>query len=465
MESLNDSIQLIIRSLRRFLSLSFILAGMILTVRFYEIIITSSFSNYPDGSITNLLIGLKYDLILYLRLSAFLMLPFLLIAYYRQKIARNFFIIISLILVLGDIFLLQYFSTARVPLGADLLGYSIEEMRHTVGASGKLNILPFIFIGIYLTIMARVFLKHVYFRLKPWMMAVLTVLMFGSPVPSKYLKPDPSKFDNEFSMLTATNKLDFFAESMLNHYLNQGRLNSKAFTFTPATTANVKSESISFTYINPDYPFLHKENTPDILGEYFNLGDTSPNIILIIVESLGRAYSGQGAYLGTFTPFLDSLMQKSLYWENCLSTSGRIFQVLPSTLASLPFGDHGFAELGKKMPDHLSLISILKKQADYTSSFFYGGEAEFDNMDIFLHRQGIDQIIDSRKFGSDYQKLPALANGFSWGYGNREIFRRYLEDLTRTPKSKRMDVMLTLAMHDPFMITNQDYYRLSIHHY
>jgi uncharacterized sulfatase len=274
-------------------------------------------------------------------------------------------------------------------------------------------------------------------------------------LPIKQLNPDPSTFSDEFSLFAANNKLGFFAQSLSTHYLHQGSLNKHEFTFNTVASS---PEGNPFTYINPEYPFLHQETTPDVLGEYLNLGKTPPNIVLIIVESLGRAYSGQNAYLGSFTPFLDSLMQKSLYWENCLSTSGRTFQVLPTTLASLPFGEHGFAELEDKMPDHLSLISILKKQAGYSSSFVYGGEAEFDKMDAFLNRQGIDQIIDSRKFGSDYTKLPASASDFSWGFGDHEIFRRYLEDLKAKPDTPRMDVMLTLAMHSPFIVTNQEYY-------
>ena len=110
------------------------------------------------------------------------------------------------------------------------------------------------------------------------------------------------------------------------------------------------------------------------------------------------------------------------------------------------------------MPDHLSLISLLKKQAGYTSSFVYGGEAEFDKMDVLLHRQGVDKIIDIRSFDSGYTKLPASGAGFTWGYGDREIFRKYLEDLKSSPNSSRMDVMLTLAMHDPFNVPNQEYY-------
>jgi uncharacterized sulfatase len=455
MANFKESTQLVIRSLRRYLSLSFILASMILMVRLYEIVITSNFSNYPFGSFGILLKGIKFDLILYLQLSAILMIPFLIIAYFSQKAARYFFTIVSILLILGDILLLQYFSAARVPLGADLLGYSLSEIRQTVGASGELNIFPFIVIFLYLAFMVRVFITHVYFKLKPWLMAVLTVLMFGSLLPVKQFNPNPSKFDNEFSLFVANNKLSFFAQSITNYYLHHGSLNKQTYTFNTVASS---PEGNPFTYVNQDYPFLHQETTPDVLGEYFNLGETPPNIVFVIVESLGRAYSGQDAYLGSFTPFMDSLMQKSLYWENCLSTSGRTFQVLPSTLASLPFGDHGFAELEDQMPDHISLISLLKKQAGYSSSFVYGGEAEFDKMDAFLNRQGIGQIIDSRKFGADYTKLPASANGFSWGFGDHEIFRRYLEDLKNNRNTPRIDVMLTVATHDPFNVPNQDYF-------
>jgi uncharacterized sulfatase len=455
MANFKESIQLVIRSLRRFLSLSFILASMILMVRFYEIVITSNFSNYPFGSFSILLYGLKYDFILYLQISAILMVPYLLIAYFSQKTALYFFTIISVILILGDILLLQYFAAARVPLGADLLGYSLSEIRQTVGASNQINIFSYVVIILYLAFMTRVFLRHVYLKVKPWAMATLTVLMLCSLLPVKQFKPNPAKFDNEFSMFMTNNKLGFFAQSVSSHYLNKGTINKQPFTFKTTVSS---PEGNPFTYINPDYPFLHQETTPDVLGEYFNFGETPPNIVLIIVESLGRAYSGQNAYLGSFTPFLDSLMQKSLYWENCLSTSGRTFQVLPSTLASVPFGDHGFAELVNQMPDHVSLISLLKKQAGYSSTFVYGGEAEFDKMDAFLNKQGIDEIIDSRKFGTTYNKLPASASGFSWGFGDRDIFLRYLETINNKPGTPKMDVMLTTAMHDPFNVPDQGYF-------
>ena len=63
------------------------------------------------------------------------------------------------------------------------------------------------------------------------------------------------------------------------------------------------------------------------------------------MEGLGRAFTNKGAYLGNFTPFIDSLAEKSLYWENFLSEGGRTFAVLPSFLGSLPFAKNGFNEL------------------------------------------------------------------------------------------------------------------------
>lgn len=454
MGKFTDTLGLLVRTLRRFISLSLILAGMILLVRLYELVITSNYYNYPPGSFSSLLIGIKYDIILYLRISAVLMIPFLLLGLFSQKAARVFFISASVFLVLGDMLLLKYFSTAGVPLGADLFAYSIEEINQTVQSSGEMNVWPFIFMALFLVYMVRVFIKHVYYKLKPWMLFIISAAMFTSLAPLDFLKPQPSDFENEFSLFAATNKLNFFSESVLKRYVFNEQLDMQAYTFkTKVATADG-----SFTYLNEDYPFLHNETTPNVLGKYFEPIETKPNIVFIIVESLGRAYSGEDAYLGSFTPFLDSLMDKSLYWENNLSTSGRTFEVLPSTLASVPFGDRGFAELGEDMPDHLSLISILETQANYTSSFTYGGEAHFDNMDIFLKRQGIDKIIDNTVFGTGYEKMPASASGFSWGFGDKEIFRRYIDEVKADTASPRMDVILTLAMHSPFVVANQEYY-------
>jgi uncharacterized sulfatase len=59
-----------------------------------------------------------------------------------------------------------------------------------------------------------------------------------------------------------------------------------------------------------------------------------------------------------FTPFLDELSGKSLYWANFLATQGRTFGALPSILGSLPYAEKGFTNLGERMPNTLTLIKF-----------------------------------------------------------------------------------------------------------
>ena len=111
------------------------------------------------------------------------------------------------------------------------------------------------------------------------------------------------------------------------------------------------------------------------------------------------------------------------------------------------------------MPNHLSLISLLRHNG-YQSSFYYGGDAHFDNMDIFLQKNNINTIFDEKTFPATYTKMPAN-NGFTWGYGDKELFRRYIETLgndTTQYKPPYCNVLLTVSTHSPFLINDQAIY-------
>ena len=117
---------------------------------------------------------------------------------------------------------------------------------------------------------------------------------------------------------------------------------------------------------SPDYPFLTTDTVADVLSPFLRHDTQPPQLVIIVVEGLGRAFTNEGAYLGNFTPFLDSLSKQSLYWDNFLSAGGRTFAVLPSVLGSLPFARQGFLAMGADMPPtlslDLSLIHICRKR-------------------------------------------------------------------------------------------------------
>ncbi|HET6557266.1 MAG TPA: LTA synthase family protein [Prolixibacteraceae bacterium] len=440
---------------RRFLSMSLILGAFLLLVRLYDMLVVAPMAGYPHGSWESQVYGIGYDFLLWLKVSLWLMIPIIAIGYYSRLWQKIVFISIAVMIVLFDLALVEYFSVARIPLGADVFAYSKEEMMHTLNASGQMSlstVLPSVIFSI-LVVNTLAFVKTI--TLGNGLRRTLTTLIFLSVFLGSFTNPYPQDYRNEFQMYVASNKLSFFTESVDNYRDRKAHL--EADMNEPITL----QDNGTFDYLNADFPLLHTENTPDALGPYFNPGATPPSFIFVMVESLGRAYSGEGAYLGSFTPYLDSLAQKSLYWENNLSTSGRTFQVLPSVLGSLPFGEHGFSDL-EKMPDHLTMISLLKKQAGYRSSFYYGGEASFDNMEAFMAFQGVDRVMDQGDFEEAYKRMPANGNGFSWGYGDHEIFRKYVDDLQPGDSLPRIDVMLTLAIHDPFILPDQQAYNKKV---
>ncbi|MCE1198296.1 MAG: LTA synthase family protein [Marinilabiliales bacterium] len=465
---------LIRQSIKKFIALSLVLAASLVAVRFYEMIFISGKAGYPTGSTIDGIMGIPYDLTLTLRFGAWLLLPFLLLDHYRPVTARNLFIGLAVAMVTGNVMLIRYFAATRIPLGSDLFGYSLAEIRQTVGASGEMGLGTLFPIFFFAAVSGYVLYKYGTFRINNTVMVLYLVLLLFSILPFSSLVPDPTDFRSEFRMNISANKLGLFTVSVARYFGEKPALGgidpespegrkmllsnaTPAQDSNPSSVTHPDNTGVS-TYLSSDYPFLRTDRTPDLLSPFFDPKIKEPNIIFIVVESLGRAYSGPNAYLGSFTPFLDSLMQKSLYWENCLSSSGRTFSVLPTLLGSLPFGDKGFAELGSKAPAHLSMISFLKKQAGYSSAFYYGGNPSFDSMEPFLRGEGTTRIVGEFDFGSGYEKLPSDRDKYTWGYGDRELFRKYLQDLKVKEGSKRMDVLLTLAMHSPFLVPNQQHY-------
>jgi uncharacterized sulfatase len=140
-----------------------------------------------------------------------------------------------------------------------------------------------------------------------------------------------------------------------------------------------------------------------------------------------------------------------------LSTGGRTFAVLPSLFGSLPFGERGFLQMGKEMPNHFSLIKYLKKYG-YKVHFFYGGDSHFDKMDEYLKKQKVDVIIEEKNFGNGFKKTPSGGNGFSWGYGDKDLFKRSFDVINSYGNENQLNIYLTLSMHSPFIVENMDYY-------
>ena len=208
------------------------------------------------------------------------------------------------------------------------------------------------------------------------------------------------------------------------------------------------------------YPFFDEKRSENHLGQYFIERDSAPNIVFIIVESLGRQFSGPDAKLGSFTPFIDSLANEGLYWGNCLSNAERTFGALPNLMAGVPEGDRGFLNLRSSMPDHLSLPLLLSEHNDYQTNFFCGALKTFDYMNEYLMFQKFKGIYGESDFEKnnelrDLEYEDGHSEKFNWGAEDRKVFEESMHKFNESPF---FNLYLTTSFHEPFAFENLTYY-------
>ena len=357
---------------------------------------------------------------------------YLLLNFLKNNLGIIFTKIIFTVIALIQLGLIGYSLTTHINLGADLLGYSLSDMYTTVTASLSISFVTFLpFIVLPLFYFGLIKLFHLFgHKINPKILLVV-IFLFGSLhlIIAGSSKP------------TSQNKLNFLLSDIVR------AKNDKAL----ASQGNITFKT--------EYP-LEKasENTKDVLAPFFNIKNEKPNIVFIIVEGLGSDFTDNGEYSG-FTPYLDALTKKSLYWKNFVSNAGRTFGALPSLMGSLPFGENGFMEINP-IPKHNSLIGILKSNG-YTTNYYCGDESSFDRKSNFLEYNGIDKIIDINKFGPGYVMTKANSGGFSWGYPDAEIYRKTLSEL-KDAKQPRLDIIMTLTNHEPFDFPSKKEYLVKV---
>lgn len=416
-----------------FASQSIGLLPALLLVRLFEVIASRSDHLLPAGLGEVFAHGVVDDLWVTCATALVLVAPILLVGSWSVRAARILHRAALAALVLAAVVLAKYFSITFVPVGADLFGYWVSDLLQTTVASGADWTAALALVVALAGVLAlqglvgRILVSLR--RARTLGVAALAVLLIGP-----LFRPTPDRFDEEAAYFLAVDKLSFLAGKTLAYVTESLETSSEAFA---------------------EFPWLAPPSAEDVLGPHLSQADRPPNLVFVIVAGMGRDFVGPGAEYGGFTPFLDSLTQRSLYWENFLSNAGRTFGVLPSLLASLPATRGGFMELDD-MPAHLSLVRFLRERG-YATHFCTGVDGHFENIDVFMERQGVDRFSDQTSFPPGIAKQPGAA-GFSWGYADQELFRNSLDQLGPTAPEPRLDVYLTITTHEPFIPPSQPAY-------
>ena len=412
----------------------------------------------PSGLAMVFLKALLFDIVFVLKCLPILYLPFVLF-FFSLKVRSQIYVaagIIFSIYVLIYLLLLKYFFTALVPLGSDFYGYSLADIKQTISAGLSIDflsivifILPFVFLWFALKLVGKI--KKFNYKIGLGVFAVSLLLLWFN-ISSL---PPQSGFSKDYDYNVAINKQAYFFENSYSYFFdNEPNVDIYASNYFEDGMDGDNALRPQMKYVSGEYPFLREENTVDVLGNFFNVDSAQrPNIVFIQVEGLGRAFSGTNAYLGSFTPFLDELKGRSLYFENFLAAQGRTFASLPSILGSLPFFTKGYNELGANMPKAITTLSLLKRNG-YHSSFIMSTDASFDNENLFIKAQGVDQLISKANFN----EFPAAHNSY-WGYPDLDLMKKAVGFYAKLPANKPfVSYIQTISMHTPYKVPEMDRY-------
>lgn len=189
-------------------------------------------------------------------------------------------------------------------------------------------------------------------------------------------------------------------------------------------------------FVSEEFPTLHKHKSLEI-------SDKKKNLVIILVESLGAEFVGKLDGL-PLTPYLDSLSQEGLWFENMYATGTRSVRGIEAVISGfLPTTARSVVKQPRSQSHFFTIASALKNHG-YSTSFIYGGEGQFDNMASFFSGNGFDKTIDQ----DDYVD-PVLYG--SWGVPDEDLFKRADEEFTsQHAKGLFFSLVFTASNHSPY---------------
>ena len=421
----------------------------VLTICFTIVLFcVKDFELFSSGSITlNFIAEMIYsNLIASLLLSFSVFIIFNIISIFSKKIAFYFCSILFSIIIISEIGLIFYYKSTGLMMGNELIERPLWETITTVK-----SVLNFWMIAAaILLIAAFTFINYKIVKRQsstdnsqqPTVKITLLLMLISIPL---FFIIKPNQNDNSVNKIWYC----FYSCFMDKETQNTDIVLSK-LTFDEEKIEKYKSIFPEREISDNQYPLERIDNINNVLGPFFKAQDKKPNIIFVVVESLGADLFGVNEYGYTFTPFLDSLSRHSLLWTNCLSTTPRSFGAVPATTGSVPHGLKGF-QFGN-IPEYNSLFSVLKDNG-YETRAFYAGDYSFDKVYDYLVSQKVDFLTplleDSRKKENKHLDYTY------WGYHDKPMFAKSLDIIEQRDANKvYFDLFMTVSQHDNYLRLN-----------
>jgi len=174
-----------------------------------------------------------------------------------------------------------------------------------------------------------------------------------------------------------------------------------------------------------------------------------PNVVIFIVESFGREYSGAfnkdkniKDYV-SYTPFIDSLANESLIFPNTFANGRQSIHGMSSILAGIPSLTDAFTSSPYSNQKIQSIVSVCNEMG-YDTSFYHGapngsmGFLGFGNILGFKHYFGKDEYNHNEDFDG------------MWAIWDEPFLQYFAKNVGKTKPF--MATVFTASSHHPFKI-------------
>jgi len=186
---------------------------------------------------------------------------------------------------------------------------------------------------------------------------------------------------------------------------------------------------------------------------------TKKNVVVLIVESFGREYIGalntsleNGRYKG-YTPYIDSLISKSITFTRSYCNGRKSIDGMPSILSSIPMFVEPFILTPASMNKVSGFASMLGEKG-YQTAFFHGAQRGSMGFQAFARSTGFQDYYGREDFNKD--KRFGADNDFdgTWAIWDEPFLQYYCAKMSEM-KEPFMTAVFTASSHHPYQIPDK----------
>ena len=188
-------------------------------------------------------------------------------------------------------------------------------------------------------------------------------------------------------------------------------------------------------------------------------GQAPRNVVVLIVESFGREYIGAlnrdldgGTYKG-YTPFVDSLLMRSITFTHTYSNGRKSIDGMPSILSSIPMMVEPFFLTPAAM-NHVGGLAATLGAEGYQTAFFHGAQNGSMGFQAFARSTGFGAYYGRDEFNADPHYRGDGDFDGTWAIWDEPFLQFYCDRMSEM-RQPFMTAVFTASSHHPFAVPKE----------